>query len=489
MSTAPLATAPSSLLPAWLVLEQLSPFAAYAQAVGTVMLIIALLQWLCSFYSDARALRIFALLYLLTAVGWLFAHPRAHGGASDVPLLPVLVAVLLLGMNVWGLYEFLGLARRRALVLVLGTLAVGVGLALWVRLAAGTALSVYAVIAGAFGYCAWLAMRAARLEGNVGHLYIAAAFATYPLLFAVYIALPSWLAGFEMGYYAAVPAMIVGMMILAVSLIRARQRSEAELARRVLAEDSLRQLNTTLEERVASRTRELNDLVAGLESFNRNVSHDLRDPLAGLSGLAQLGTLALEHEDADRAGKYLSAIQTQAAQMTGMVRDLLQLSRASAVPLQRSQHALRDCVDAALGQLRLSPRMAEALRQVDVDVQALPTCAVDADLMRQVFVNLVGNALKFTIARGSSGHVSIGMRATDRGHAVCIEDNGLGLPPGGEAELFKPFARLHSNQVSGSGIGLMIVRRVVEAHGGRIWAEPVATGGARFLFTLGGLAA
>ena len=102
---------------------------------------------------------------------------------TEVPLLPVLVAVGLLAMNVWGLYEFLGLARRRAWALVGGTLAVGAGLVLWLRLAPGSANAVYAVMAGAFAYCAWLALRAARHEDNVGHLYVALAFATYPLLF------------------------------------------------------------------------------------------------------------------------------------------------------------------------------------------------------------------------------------------------------------------------------------------------------------------
>ncbi|MGL6112603.1 MAG: hypothetical protein ACRC2B_21115, partial [Rubrivivax sp.] len=236
-----------STLPSWLALEQLTPYDAYAQVVGTVMWIIALLQWLCSRHTDARALRIFALVYLLTGLGWFLAHPRAHGGPADVPLVPVLVAVALLGMNVWGLYEFLGLARQRALALVLGTAAVGLGLALWIRLTPPTPMLVYAAMAGAFAYCAWLAARAARLEGNVGHLYIALAFASYPLLFALYVALPARMAGFEIGYYAAVPVMIVGMLLLAVSLIRARQRTEAELAHRIAAEESLRHLNTTLE--------------------------------------------------------------------------------------------------------------------------------------------------------------------------------------------------------------------------------------------------
>ena len=331
------ASAAASALPSWLALERLSPFDAYAQAMGTAMLVVALLQWLCSFYSDARALRIFALLYLLTGLGWLAAHPRAHGGADDVPLLSALVAVALLGMNVWGLYEFLGLARRRAWVLVGGTAAVGAGLALWLHFKPQSALAVYSVMAGAFAYCSWLALRAARHEDNVGHLYVAVAFATYPLLFMLYLAMPDRLAQFEMGYYAAVPGLIVGMMMLAVSLIRARQRSESELQRRIAAEDSLRQVNNTLEERVAARTSELHDLVAGLESFNRNVSHDLRDPLAGVSGLAQLGALALQRDDKAQASSYLDTIQAQAEQMTDMVQDLLQLSRVADAPLQREQ--------------------------------------------------------------------------------------------------------------------------------------------------------
>lgn len=240
-------------------------------------------------------------------------------------------------------------------------------------------------------------------------------------------------------------------------------------------------------QRLAARTCELHDLVAGLESFNRNVSHDLRDPLAGVAGLAQLGAVALQQGDAGKAQLYLKTILDQATHMTGMVQDLLQLSKASDAPLQRSRHALGRCVDDALAQLRLQPHMAEQLRRVQLQVQPLPTCELDVDLMRQVFVNLLGNALKFTAARGGGIAVSL-QRAAD-GAAVCVEDNGLGLPEGRDAELFKPFSRLHGEQVSGNGIGLTLVRRIVEAHGGRVWAERAAPRGARFLFTLEGLAA
>lgn len=252
----PAAASAASTLPDWLALERLTPFDAYAQAMGMVMLAIALLQLLCSFYADARALRIFALVYLLTGLGWFIAHPRAHGGPADAPLVPALVFVGLLGLNVWGLYEFLGIARRRAPAVVLVTLVVGAGLTAWLLyIAPQSALSVYAVMAAGFAYCAWLAWRAARLERNVGYLYITIAFATYPLLFLAYLALPQTMNGFDMGYYVAVPRMVIGITLLAVSLIRARQRTESELQRRIAAEDSLRALNATLEERVAAHRR------------------------------------------------------------------------------------------------------------------------------------------------------------------------------------------------------------------------------------------
>jgi len=435
----------SALLPTWLRLEQLGPFDAYAQAMGTVMLTIALLQLLCSFYTDSRALRIFALLYLLTGMGWLFAHPRAHGGAGDVPLLPVMVAVVLITLNIWGLYEFLGQARRRTAALAWGGLAVAAALALWIRHGA-TEMVVYGAMAAGFALCAVLAYRAAQREGNVGHLYIALAYATYPLMFLACLAAPAAMAGFELGYYATVPKMIVGMMILAVSLIRARSRTEAELARRIAAEQSLRQLNTTLEDRVGARTRELRELASGLESFNRNVSHDLRDPLAGVSGLAQLGVMALQRGEPARAQTYLATIQEQAEKMTGMVQDLLRLSKASDAPLQRQHQELGRCVEDALAQLQLQPAMAEALRQVQLQLRPLPACEVDGDLMRQVFVNLLGNALKFTASRAGDGCIVVGLRPGDRGTAVCVEDNGVGLPDGRADELFKPFAALHTGQ-------------------------------------------
>ena len=106
------------------------------------------------------------------------------------------------------------------------------------------------MLTAGFAGCSWLAWRASRREGNVGHLWIAVAFATNPLLFVACLLWPTRLAGFELAYYFALPSLIAGITILAASLIRARRGVEAELARRIAAENALRELNASLEARV-----------------------------------------------------------------------------------------------------------------------------------------------------------------------------------------------------------------------------------------------
>jgi signal transduction histidine kinase len=475
----------ASGVPPGAVLAHLDAYAAWALAFGLVNLVVATLLWLCSRHTDTRALRIFAARYLLAALGWVFAHPRAHGGADDVPLLPAVVGVVLVGMTVWGLHEYLEIGRRRFGVAALGTAVAAAALLGWLHLHPDSALALYGVITAGFAYCSLLAWRAARREDNVGHRWIAFAFATNPLLFIACVLWPEPLAGFELAYYFALPTFIAGVTLLAVSLIRARQRAEAEIARRIVAERALRELNATLETRVELRTHELRAVIEELDSFNRTVSHDLRGPLAGLSGLAQLAQTALDGDEPRKASKFMHTLHLQIERMTTLVHDLLTLSRVADEPVRRGPHPLRPCVDEALDFLRMCPDMRAALTQVHVEVEPLPEAEVDPTLMRQVFVNLLGNAAKFTAARGRGGHVRVGVCERPEGRAVCVEDDGLGLPVGREHELFKPFGRLHGNAVPGSGVGLTIVKRIVENHGGQVWAEHREGGGARFLFTLG----
>jgi signal transduction histidine kinase len=471
----------------WLAATQ--PLDLYAGVVGAVMLIVAAAQWLASYHTDRRALRLFAVRYALAGFGWTFGHPAAHGGPGDVPFTPVVVAVVLLALTVWALDEYLGQGSRRRLAWTWAVALLAIaGLWLYRRVVPDDARGVYVVMAFAMGWCALNAWWAARRENNRAQLVVALAFASYPALVVavlVVLGVEGRRPDFELGYLAAWPALIAGVTILVVSLIRAGQRLESELALRLRAERELRETNATLEQRVAERTGELRMIVDGLEAFTRNVSHDLRGPLAGLAGIARLADDALARGDDDAARRLLAPIAPQADRLLTMVQDLLTLSRVTGSDCDRRSQPLRPLVDDALAQLRLAPDSAAQLERVRVEVDALPEAAVDAGMLRQVFVNLVGNALRFATRSDRTPEVRIGTRPHDDGVAIFVADNGVGFRPERADELFKPFGRLHGNDLSGSGVGLSIVRRAVERHGGRVWAETRPGAGATFWFTLG----
>jgi signal transduction histidine kinase len=468
-------------------LGALDPFQAYALVVGTVMLVIAAAQWLASYSTDRRALRLFSVRYLLAAPGWYFAHPNALGGPSDVPFGSVLVGIGLLTLTVWALDEYIGHASRRRLLWTFAVAAAGaLGLWLFLKLAPDSRMAVYVVLAFGMSWCAWLSWRASRQEHNAGHLYIALAFLTYPLLLVVSMLSPLYQHSIEFGYLMALPSVVLGITILVVSLIRARQRIEGELALRLQAEQATRELNATLEQRVEARTAELQVMLEGLESFTRNVSHDLRGPLAGISGVARLAEQVLAEGDTARAREMIAAIAPQADRLLAMVQDLLTLARVSDTEYHLRAHPLREVVDAAIHQLAMTPEGARDLGKVQLQIEPLPSGLADAELLSQVFVNLIGNAARFAASRlNGRGTVRVGARAQGGETVIYVADDGPGFEPARATDLFKPFRRLHDASLSHNGIGLSIVRRIVERHGGRVGAESRPGAGATFWFTLG----
>ena len=251
------------------------------------------------------------------------------------------------------------------------------------------------------------------------------------------------------------------------------------LAARAAAEAGLRAANESLEQRVAQRTRELRETIEGLESFNRSVSHDLRGPLGGIAGLAQLARDQVAHGDTAQADRLLAAIDRQADESVRLIAALLALARAGDAQPQRSHFAAGPLVDEAIAATTASGARA------DVVVRELPVVDADRELLRQVFVNLVGNARKFA-REASTPRIEIGHAATAHGDAFYVRDNGVGFAPAEAQRLFKPFERLHGTRFEGFGVGLSIVRRIVDHHGGRAWAEGVPGQGATIWFTLGG---
>lgn len=470
---------------AWLA--RIDAFQAFALAAGTVMLVIAVAQWMASYVTDRRALRLFAVRYALGAPGWFFLHPAAMFSGKGVPFASAAAAIALLTLTVCALDEYIGQASRRRLLLTV-LAALGGALALWAYLRfdpfSGTA--VYVAMAAAMGWCALTAWSASRRERNAGHLSIAIAFATYPALLLLTLLPGSARPSLDLAYLAALPATVVGVTILVASLIRAHHRIEAELRLRLSAEVALRELNGTLEQRVEARTTELQTMIEGLESFTRNVSHDLRGPLAGLTGLAQLSVEVLDEGDVSRSRDLMSAVADQADRLQTMVQDLLTLSRVNSVEFVRSPQALRGLVDAAIEQLKLTPEGARDLERVTLHIEPLPNGLADPDLLRQVFVNLIGNAARFAGSKPDTrGSVRIGAQTRDGEPALYVADDGPGFDASRSGELFKPFRRLHDARLSHNGIGLSIVRRIIERHGGRVWAESTPGAGATFWFTLG----
>jgi signal transduction histidine kinase len=323
-----------------------------------------------------------------------------------------------------------------------------------------------------------LALAASRQERGAGHALVGLALLSIPG-----VGLGAALLGLDavvIRYYGALPLMFFGITLLTTSLLRRRRALEAEVSRRARAERALITLNMSLEEQVGQRTADLQGMVSGLESFNRSVSHDLRGPLGGIAGTARLALEGLQKGDPAPALRMLPAIISQAEVSTQLVASLLELARVGDAHLQRRRVDLRAVVDDAVRQIAL----ADPTRPMPaLHVGALPEVEADAELLRPVFVNLIGNARKFAAAC-SDARIDIGASSEAGEVTVFVRDNGVGFDAHAARRLFEPFVRLHGPRFEGTGVGLSIVRRAVERHGGRVWAQAEPERGACFYFTL-----
>ncbi len=240
-------------------------------------------------------------------------------------------------------------------------------------------------------------------------------------------------------------------------------------------------LNQDLERRVAERTNDLQEMVSGLESFNRSVSHDLRGPLGGITGLAQMASQALERGDDSVARRVLPMIAKQSELSTNMLTSLLTLARVGDATMKRQPVALDAMVHEVVDQIALAT---PGRPMPEVVIHDLPTVKADPELLRPVFVNLIGNAVKFT-AQSEAPRIEIGARHQESGATtVYVKDNGPGFAPEAASHLFEPFVRLHASKFEGHGVGLSIVRRAISRHGGRVWADAHPGLGACFYFAL-----
>lgn len=242
------------------------------------------------------------------------------------------------------------------------------------------------------------------------------------------------------------------------------------------ARRALEQANQTLEQRIAERTAELRSANKALSAFTYTVAHDLRGPAGRMSGYAAALTESVAASSLDRAVHYASRISHNAAIMDNIIDGLLQLSQADASGLTWRQVDMQQLVTTVLADLECPQNL--------VSVGALPVAPADPATIRQVWSNLISNALKYS-ARRADAHVHIACSAGARDFVFSVRDNGVGFDPADAAQLFGVFQRLPgAEDYEGSGVGLAIVRRIVERHGGQVWAESRPGQGATFYFSL-----
>jgi signal transduction histidine kinase len=248
---------------------------------------------------------------------------------------------------------------------------------------------------------------------------------------------------------------------------------------RGLAMRKLRLENAALQQRVSERTAELEGMNRELEAFAYSISHDLRAPVRAVSGFANF--LKQDYGDQLPAGGHqlLEVINSSALQMGRMIDSLLELSQLGRRPIELEPVDMAALVAEVVAELQRLPQANRAA----VEVGPLPSCSGDPLLLRQVWTNLVSNALKFS-ARRQQARVEIGGRDEADQLTYFVRDNGTGFDSRYSDRLFNPFRRLHGEEFEGHGVGLSIVKRVVERHGGRVRAESELDRGATFYFTI-----
>ncbi len=221
-----------------------------------------------------------------------------------------------------------------------------------------------------------------------------------------------------------------------------------------------------------------------LEAFSYSVSHDLRAPLRAINGFSRI--LLEEHASTlvPEGQRYLELVRDNASQMGSLIDDLLRFSRLNRQGLRRDRVLMAEVVRDVLADLAADWEG----RHVQIVVGELITCQADATLIKQLFVNLLSNAFKFTRQR-AVGHVEIGCKQVDGDVVYFVKGDGAGFDMRYAHKLFGVFQRLHrAEEYEGTGVGLAIVQRIVHRHGGQVWAEGVLDQGATFSFTLAGAA-
>src|SRR4051794_1218826 len=253
-----------------------------------------------------------------------------------------------------------------------------------------------------------------------------------------------------------------------------------DITEQLRAEAQVCQLNEELEKRVSERTAELTEANKELEAFSYSVSHDLRAPLRAIIGYSQLVLDDYAVRLDTEAQRLLSVISSEALRMSQLIDDLLTFSR-----LGRQCVQLTDLDMTALALSAFQSLInAYPAKAPQLNIKMLPPVRGDSAMLRQVFFNLLDNAIKFSSVRKNAAIV-VGGWIDQEQHVYYVKDNGVGFDEKYVAKLFGIFQRLHTDEeFNGTGVGLALVQRIILRHGGKVWAESKLGEGAIFYFAI-----
>jgi PAS domain S-box-containing protein len=254
----------------------------------------------------------------------------------------------------------------------------------------------------------------------------------------------------------------------------------SDITERKRFDEEMKKFNEELEQRVQSRTRELEISNQELESFTYSVSHDLRAPLRAIDGYSNILLSEAETSLADTEVHMLHQVRRNTQQMARLIDDLLDFSRVGKQIPKRQWVSPVTVISGVLEELREEQKD----RDVQIQIGELPSLFVDPGMLHQVYYNLLSNALKFSRSRPHT-RIEIGVQVRDGKNVYFVRDNGIGFDMEYRDQLFGVFQRLHHLvEYEGTGVGLAIVHRIIQRHHGEIWAESEEGKGAIFYFTL-----